>query len=108
MASDTKTPTPTIQPDALAYAKKRGVDEYLPAVLEMAQRVYPGARQIAVIVEDDPSIPDFRYLVIEVHVVGWTSEQYFEGYNHCQHELGSLFPSQVAMEFCHDLRIDEE
>jgi hypothetical protein len=108
MASETKSPSITIQPDALAYAKERGVAEHLPAVLEMTGRVFPTARRIEVVVEDDPSIPDFRYLIIQVHVVGWGWQQYLEAESNWRDELRKLGPTQVAMEYSLDLRIDEE
>ena len=43
---------------------------YLPAVLAMTQRLFPDARRLALLVEDDPEIANDRHLVIEVDVSG--------------------------------------
>jgi hypothetical protein len=56
-------PTPN---EVMAFAAQQGIDQNLSAVLEMTRRIFPSARQVQVLVEEDPEIED-RYLVIEVH-----------------------------------------
>jgi hypothetical protein len=51
-----------------AFAEEQGVGAYLPGVLELTRRVFPGARRFAVLVEDDPEIAGDRHIVFEVDV----------------------------------------
>jgi hypothetical protein len=61
-------PLPVVPQEVLAFAQEQGAAAYLPAVLELTQRIFPTARRIALVVEQDPGIPDERYIVIDVDV----------------------------------------
>jgi hypothetical protein len=53
--------------EVVAFAVERGVADYLPAVLDMTRRAFPNC-PIRPIVEDDPEIPDWRAILMEVNV----------------------------------------
>ena len=59
---------PALPAEVSAFADEQGVAAYLPAVLERTRRVFPAARRLAVLVADDPEIPDDRHIVFEVDV----------------------------------------
>ena len=58
----------TMPPEVLAFAEQQGVAAYLPAVLEVTDRVFPNARRRGVVLEEDTEIADLRTIVIEVDV----------------------------------------
>lgn len=55
-----------VPPEVVAFAEEQGVAECLPGFLEVTRRVFPTARRLAVVVEDDPEIANDRHIVIEV------------------------------------------
>ena len=67
---------PAITPEVAAFAAEAGVSEYLIPVVEMTRRRFPTA-PLTVLVEDDPEIPNERYLVIEADVTGWEEDALF-------------------------------
>jgi hypothetical protein len=101
MASETKTPSVTIQPDTLVYAKERGVAEHLPAVLEMTRRVFPDARTVEVTVEDDVTNTGPRFLIVTVFIPkDWgESRSYYLTYEQWEEALFQICPARQAAEF---------
>jgi hypothetical protein len=70
MAPKTESgPSPAVAPEVLAFAEQEGVTPYLPAVIEMTRRIFPGA-PLRVFVEDDPEIANDRHIVLEVELRG--------------------------------------
>ncbi len=57
---------PALPAEVSAFADEQGVAAYLPPALELTHRVFATARRLAVLVEDDPEIPDDRHMVFEV------------------------------------------
>src|SRR5206468_2044444 len=75
MSAPAKVSTlPEVPAEVLSFAAEKGVSEYLYPVLEMTARVFPG-RAIELNVEYDYEDPDWRYIVLEAKVGGWSSEQ---------------------------------
>lgn len=58
-------PHPLVSPEVLAFARERGVEKYLPKLIEWARQVYPIATRFDVFTEDDPEIAE-RYIVFEL------------------------------------------
>src|SRR5271170_3807181 len=54
-----------IPQEVIDFAAQEGVSSYLPAVLEMTTRVFPGGLR-EVIVEDDPEIANDRHILVVV------------------------------------------
>ena len=52
--------------EVVALAAEEGVEEYLPKVIEMTQRVFPSASRLDVLTDEDPEIPDDRHIVMSV------------------------------------------
>ena len=63
----TSLPLPYVSPDVQAFAEKEGVDPYLPAVLEMTQRIFPH-RPMKVFLEGDPEIADDWHIILEIQI----------------------------------------
>ena len=60
--------------DVIAFAEEKGVSDYLPAVLEMTRQVFAN-RPVVPLLEDDPEIPDWRAIVMQVDVAGMNVER---------------------------------
>jgi hypothetical protein len=96
----TASTTPlTVPPEVQTFAAEQGVASYLPAVLEMTQRVFPDARRMAVLLENDPEIPDDWHIVIEVDVANITAEQYLEAKLAWGRELFRICPAPLVCVF---------
>ena len=67
-------PLPAIPQDVLAFAAEKGVTEYLPGVLELTRRAFPGA-PFAISVEEDAEIEDYKQILFDVTVGDLTVEQ---------------------------------
>jgi hypothetical protein len=72
------TTTPALQSafptGVFAFATEHGVANYLPAVWEMTKRVFSN-RPFTSILEDDPELPDWRAIVIDVDVTALKADQ---------------------------------
>jgi hypothetical protein len=67
-------PHPTVSPDVLAFAREQGVEQYVPAVIELTRRLYPTATRFDVFLEDDPEIANDRHIILELDVrTAWMS-----------------------------------
>lgn len=64
--------TPALQTslgaDVLAFATEQGVNDLLLPVLDMTRRLFPDARRLEVMLEDDPELADDRHIVFEVEI----------------------------------------
>ena|SRR5713226_1784430 len=61
-------PHPTVPAEVLAFAREQGVEQYLPALIELARQVYPSATRFDIFTEDDPEIANDRHIVFELDV----------------------------------------
>ena len=59
-------PQPTVPAEVIAFARERGVEQYLPRLIELTRQVYPGATRFEVFTEDDPEIANDRHIVFEL------------------------------------------
>ena len=76
MSATIPVPLPPGVPEEVhAFTVQQGVDGYLPALLEMTQRIFPNA-PLAVVLESDPEIADDRHIVFEVDVTGMDEAEY--------------------------------
>src|SRR5438105_2754725 len=93
------TPTsslPIISPEVRAFAAEAGVAEYLLPVLEMTQRVFPDARRLEVLVEEDPEIANDRHIVLEVDVPDRSPEQFVASLLPWDEEMIRIVPATVG------------
>lgn len=67
MSQTTQAPCVAIPPDVLAFAARQAVSPFLPAVLELTNRVFPTAEP-TVRLDDDPELPGDRHILFEVEV----------------------------------------
>jgi hypothetical protein len=54
--------------EVLEFSAAHGVTPHLDWIAELTLRMIPSVRHLSVFVEDDPSIPDFRYLMFRAEV----------------------------------------
>lgn len=75
MSIDTSVPIAVeIPAEVIQLAIEEGVEEYLPAVLEMTRRLFPSASPFEVLLDEDPEIADDRHILISVRIPGTASE----------------------------------
>ena len=67
MTQATQLLSRSIPADVLGFAAKHGLSNYLPAVIEMTERIFPDAH-LAVRLEDDPEILDDWHIVLDMDV----------------------------------------
>lgn len=89
----------------LRFAKEQHVEEYVPKVLEMTRRIFPAARRLAVLVDDDPEIPNDRHIVFEVEVSGLNVEQAVEAEWRWSGDIFDVCPSTHVCVFRLSLRL---
>ena len=65
-------------PEVEAFAKQKGVQEYLLPILEMTKRVIPSIRSLELFLEVDPEIPNEHTIAYRVEVAGLSLEQAVE------------------------------
>ncbi|HZT80534.1 MAG TPA: hypothetical protein VFA26_09935 [Gemmataceae bacterium] len=94
MAEKAATPSLpiTVPPEVAEFAAEQGVTEYLPGVVEMTRRLYPG-RTMALVVTEDPEIADDRHIVLEVDVTGMGVDQLVESHVRWSKEVFDHCPS---------------
>ena len=83
---------PPVSEEVLAFAAEQGVTQYLPAVLELARRLFPTA-PTTVLKEGDPEIANDWHIVIEVDTTGMTVEQMIAAHNQWTRELFQRCPA---------------
>jgi hypothetical protein len=87
-----------IPAEVRAFAEEQGVTGYLPAVLEMTRRIFPGA-PLRLLVEGDPKIARAQHIVLEVEVSGSDVQQMFEAQWQWCGEIFAHCPSTHAPVF---------
>lgn len=69
MATSVKTTASLSWPaEVAAFAAARGIEGFLPQILEMTQRIFPMAERIEIALEDDPEIGNDLHVVFETEV----------------------------------------
>lgn len=91
-------PQPTAPPEVLTFAREQGVEQYLPALIELARQVYPSATRFEVFTEDDPEIANDRHIVFELDVP-LNVEQGLEADRHWREGLFRICPAPLVCVF---------
>ncbi len=91
-ATTTSGALAALSPEVLKFAAEQGVGDYLPAVLEMTQRIFPDA-PLSVFVEGDPEIANDYHIVLEVAVSSTDAEELFAGQQRWTAEIFQRCPS---------------
>jgi hypothetical protein len=82
-----------------AFAKERGLEPYLPAILEILHRVFADAKKITAQIDDDPEEAGLRDILFEA-VVPWTKEQWRAGMKAWYRETAAACPAPLRHLFC--------
>lgn len=94
-------------PDVAAFAAAHGVAECLPRMLEATKTIFPAARRIEVVLEEDPEIADFHYLVFEVEVANLEVAQAVAAQQQWGRASLQLCPVLPTLAFCLGLELRE-
>src|SRR6266849_9722857 len=82
---------PVIPADVIAFATEHGVEQCLCPMLEATKRIFPSARQLRVLLEDDPEIGDLKFIVYEVNAPGLGVPKALEGQGEWNQELDRYY-----------------
>jgi hypothetical protein len=91
-------PLPAVPPEVDAFAAEQGVRAYLPAVLDLARRLFP-REPITLHLEDDPEIEDYRKIVLEVPTAGWDVPELVAAQNRWSQEIFHICPATHVLVF---------
>jgi hypothetical protein len=88
--------------EARAHMAAKGLDNEFPALLEIAEQIFQGARSIEVLLHEDPDVADLRWLVVRVAIDWDTWERARaardEWYARMNRELPPAFKNQFGLE----------
>lgn len=94
-------------PDVAAFAKEQHVEEFLPKVLELTQRVFPSAAGLNVVVTEDPEIADDKHIVFEVQAVGLDVPQAVASEMRWCREIFDFCPAPLVCVFRLGMRLSD-
>src|SRR5438309_1518872 len=87
-----KTANLIVPKEVQAFAREQGVEAYLPAVLDAAQRAFPGA-EVGIELEEDHETEGLRYLVLGARQVPLSVEQALEARDNYYRHLLACVPA---------------
>ncbi|HEY8506038.1 MAG TPA: hypothetical protein VIL46_15740 [Gemmataceae bacterium] len=64
----------TVPDEVRAFAEEHGVEESLPAVLDLTRRSFDRARAVRLFVEEDAEDFEDRYIVVEIDVTDYDAD----------------------------------
>jgi hypothetical protein len=85
--------------DIVAFANREKVTDYLDLLYEATQRVFPTAKKISVILEEDPEIRDDRHILFEVQDPRDDLGNYVDAVHRWNDELYKVCPSPLMCTF---------
>ena len=59
---------PTVSAEILDFAREQGVEQPLPALIDLSHRVFPGASRFQILLEGDPEIADDWHIVFRLAI----------------------------------------
>ena len=92
---------PVISPEVLAFAKARGVDQYLAAVIDVAQRAFPRS-VLRVSVDEDVEDETYQYIALDVEFGDMPVEELLASHRMWSGAVGHVCPSRYAVYFVLD------
>ncbi len=84
---------PLAPPDVLDFAAQQELSASLGPILTATRNVFPGC-SIALRLELDAEIESDQYIVIDVDVSGWSTEEMFSARNRWSEEFCRVSPSK--------------
>src|SRR5262245_5712846 len=103
MPQTADTALPAVPPEVLQFAEEKGAAPYLPAVLSMTRRIFPQG-EVVVVMGEDYEDPTYRYVLFEVDVTGWTSEEMLEAMTRWSGEIVEHCPTTHTPYFTYSTR----
>ena len=89
---------PPVPPAVQAFAREQGAAELLPGALDLTRRVFPDARRVEVVLEDDPEIVNDRHIVLDVYA-STTVPQALDAYRRWNDGMSALCPVPLSCLF---------
>lgn len=89
---------PVIPPEVRTFASKRGVSQYLPAVISLARRAFPTSRLIVSLGEDAEDMTH-QFIALDIEVGGLSTEQLLAAQRAWSAGLPRVCPSRDAVYF---------
>ena len=96
--NQTSTLVVSIPDDVLELAREKGVEEYVPVVLDLARHYFPGA-STTVVVEEDPEIDDIKHILVTREGVQLSVEQLLAAKDDYHRALMAAVPSTLICTF---------
>jgi hypothetical protein len=90
--------------EAMNLAAQHGIQERVREMVEITKGVFPTARRFEVYVEDDPDIPNERYIIYDVKIPEFSLDQAWEARQLWGKELLRVF--SYPRNFLPVLRLD--
>jgi len=85
--------------DVLDYAARHHVAGYLDPLLQATRSLFPTARDLRVVLEADPGIPECWYVAFEVDVPRSDIPDYIQAQHNWNDELYRICPAVLARPF---------
>ena len=89
---------PAIPPEVQAFAAEKGVNGYLPAVIDLAGRAFPGSA-LTVSLGQDAEDETHRYVAIDVEAGAKGADELLAGQKAWSGGLSRVCPSRHAVYF---------
>ncbi len=92
--------------DVCAFAAEQDVLGFLQPALDMTRRVFPDARHIATLLEDDPELAGDRHIVFEVEIGALEVARSVDRHWQWSRDLFQVCPARYACLFGLHVRTD--
>jgi hypothetical protein len=99
MSTAIARPILTMPPEVQVFARKRGLEPYLPGIVEVFLRIFDEGRKRSVMVHHDPEVEGLSWLLFEVEVPWPTFEQARQADIEWYQETAALCPAPLLCEF---------
>ena len=94
-------------PEVITFARAQGIDAYLEPLRQATCRLFPTARTLRIIKEDDPEIRDLSSITYEVCVPYQDVPDFVETHRRWVDELYKICPAPRVCDFVLSLLLDE-
>jgi hypothetical protein len=99
MSTAVATPILTMPLEVQVFARERGLEPYLPGIVEVFLRIFAEARKRSVVVHHDPEVEGLRWILFEVEVPWATFEQARQADIEWYQETAALCPAPLLCDF---------
>ena len=99
MSVTTAIPTlPAVPVDVLDFAAAHNLVLYLRPILALTRDIFP-VQTLAVRLDDDPDVPDYQTIGVQVDVTGWTAEDMLQARSRWIEQVLQVCPASEVWHF---------